>query len=209
MTRPIAGLQFVGDSNMSGRGDAPVNGGNAYLGWNARGAVAAGIGWTRTSLSGQTWSDFLTPERQVRRMYASEGATHVLCNYSTNDITGGATLSDLQSRATTVAAMVHECGLKFVLCTIFPRTDAANSGGFYGSDTATQVQLVRDYNAWVRTRPFGDTIFDLSKYAVDPAAIDRWRSDLGTPTTDGLHPAPVIHAACASGFAADLPTILA
>ncbi|MDU7520211.1 MAG: SGNH/GDSL hydrolase family protein [Roseomonas mucosa] len=206
-TLAVASVHIIGDSISEGAGDTYGDGKNSYVGWMPKGLVAAGMGYARTSRSGNQYINFITQLLARRRLTASLGCEYVFSNFGTNDFNAGQTLDQVKTRATTMNSLCAMAGKKLVLATLTPRTNAANDGGYYGSDTDTLLQRVDDFNTWVLSKPFGRTNFDARKYAQDPANPRRWRTDLGAPAADGLHPNKVIHDAIAAGLAADAPSI--
>jgi lysophospholipase L1-like esterase len=95
-------------------------------------------GISGTTLAQQNSSFSLVPGT----LYDSTKAANVFfCNGGTNDITGGATLSALQSSATGYVTKVHALGAKAkcVLSTILPQS------GFTSPETTIQL----GYNSWL------------------------------------------------------------
>lgn len=204
-------IALDGDSISVGAGEATAT---IEQGFMVR-ALQNNYGWVHLGQSGGSYSQkWSTTGKQLRRWQRRsimlQGVTHMLCNNGTNDIgtaqnnTAEATIGFAEQQQADLAKR----GIVMIPMTIMPRTDAANSGGFYSTDTVTQWNRRDTFNAWVRTNPFGTGYFDASAFAEDPVDHNKWRSDLGSPTADGLHPAPAIHAAVAAGLLAALPTLL-
>lgn len=171
--------------------------------------------WVHLGQSGgsysQLWSTTgLQQMRMRRRSVMLEGVTNMFSNDGTNDIgtaqnnTGEATIAFMDAQA----AECRRRGIVFTPMTLGPRTDAGNTGGFYGTDTQTQRDRIDVVNTYVRTNPYGWGFYDYALSVCDPNNRYKWRSDLGTPTADGLHPNPPLHAAAAADLKVVLPTLL-
>ncbi|MBP0492145.1 SGNH/GDSL hydrolase family protein [Pararoseomonas indoligenes] len=199
----VAGIFITGDSISEGTGDGNTA---AYRAYPARGIAAANFGFSRASRSGNRFTHWDTPSEQYRRLYGSQGCTHAFCNYGTNDLTVGATFSSLQASATLLNSMFRQRGMKLILATLTPRTNATNDG-FYDTDTQTTVDTLLAYNDWLRTKPFGNPIFDAASFAANPQNPRFWRTDLGATPPDGLHPTEALHAAIGAGLTAAAPTL--
>jgi hypothetical protein len=202
--QPVVAVVYNGDSIFAGQGD--TDSGQGYMGYAARGLFAAGIPSTRRAQGGMLASEWGTEARRLKWFTGIGGCTHMLCDLGTNDITAAVSLSTLQASHQTIAAAATFRGIKYVPCTLLPRTDAANTTARSG-DTAALIQLRADFNAWIRTNPFGNGYFDADAVARDAGNPNLWRTDLGTPTADGLHPATVVHTALGTALAAAAPTL--
>jgi lysophospholipase L1-like esterase len=199
--RPI-GFGLWGDSVAEGQNDAARPNESRHFGWMARAAAGLGAGYTQLSKSGHAVLQELAPDVMDRKLAMLVGCTHIITNFGSNDF-GAKQQSFAQAsrNITTFVARLRERGHAITLCTILPRTDAANSGRLYpGGDTPATIEHLMAFNAWLRTDPLRTGVFDATAIAAAPEDPRRWRSDLGRPTDDGVHPKPPIHEALAAAF---------
>lgn len=210
-TKPVVGVGIIGDSIAAASGDTN-NLTTGYIGYPMR-AIAASYGWAQMAYNGRTLNEFAQSANTRRRFHGLVGVTHVICDLGINDIWPGAySLATIQANYAALNAQLVARGIKLIPCTVTPITDAANSGGLFSSSPAGQKQVVQDFNNWLlTTNPFGNGVVDAAAAArasETGAGYFAWRSDLGTPTVDGIHPASAIHIAMAAVLAAALPSVL-
>jgi lysophospholipase L1-like esterase len=201
--KPLVALVGVGDSIMTGQGASQINGSLAGLGYFPRGAMLAGMPWVRTARQGARFEQFDSEFERYRRAYAWVGCTHMLCNFGTNDVSANATLAMLQGYNANLAAAAASMGIKFLPITLTPRTNPTNDG-YYSSDGPARWQTRLDYNAWLRTNPFGHGVFDAAAVVEDPARPGYW---LGSAPPDGLHPDDPKYQVIAEALGAWLPNL--
>lgn len=125
-------------------------------------------------------------ERLDRDVFALHGVTHVILFAGTNDIRGGAPLTQIKDGMREVVKQVKAHGLKIIGATAIPRHLAPPdpSRGFLGwNDGMTKIR--HDLNEWVRTQGGFDGVFDFDKAMRDPV-----NPELNYPTfhCDGIHP---------------------
>nr|WP_256476168.1 SGNH/GDSL hydrolase family protein [Siccirubricoccus soli] len=132
----------------------------------------------------------LTPRWRKQLMWAY--ATHYLCNFGTNDIANGRTLSQMQADAAYVWGRARKYGLKVAQILVTPRQ--LSVGGAVHSDWAPGG-LRDQWNAWVRTQVgvLIDDVIDPNPYVESATTHGAWASDTYTP--DGLHMLPAGYAA--------------
>ena len=201
-----ASLGMLGDSIASGVGEttAPTN----ATGFMMRAAEDLGLPWAHTGRSGFSLVNLDTGLDQRRWFQAFEGCSHVLSNLGTNDINAHRDLPTMQAAYALINARIENMGARLIPMTLMPRTTDPNDGPF-ATDTAADIAAHAAFNTWIRTDPYGRGYIDIAAATADPANLVRWRTDLGTPTVDGIHPASVLHVAAANAVAAALPAILA
>lgn len=215
---PLAGasprsIGIMSDSIGVGTGDADTT---RDVGWMCKGLklnyAYAHFGQASYSMSLQDPSgNTQALARKFTRDLMLRGSTHVISNLGTNDISPGTnrTTAQVQALMTGIAVECAARGIKFIPCTLLPRTDGANSGGFAGTDTQVQRDRINEINAWIRTDPFGNGFFDAHSFAAMPGSPHRWRADLGTPCdAAGVHPTTAVANAIAAGFEAALPNLI-
>lgn len=208
LARPVSAMVSIGllgDSIMTGSGETTSE--KYARGFGMRACEALKLPWTHTAQGGYSLSSLNSFGERRRWFQAHEGTTHMLCNFGTNDINGARTLEQIQTDYAGINEHVTSIGAKLIPCTLMPRTNAANNAAF-ASDTAGMISTKAAYDAWIRTNPFGNGYVDLLSVTQASGNPLRWRSDLGTPTVDGIHPASVVHIAAAAEVAAAFPALL-
>lgn len=169
-------------------------------GWSQKLFDAIGIPFTNNGASGnslviQVQSYGSTAAEKARRdkSMMDNSAMFVHCALATNDFASGRTNAQIYADMLTMKARCDAAGAKLIVSTCYPRTDPTN----------TVKNAADSVNVWTYRRNLNDTIranngvgygyFDVAAACQDPVSIDLWRSDLGTPTNDGVHPNAVIH----------------
>lgn len=206
LATPAKSVLILGDSiSSAGNNDSTFGDGVGYVQRALN--TTPRIAWSDDGAAGMTLSAFIASSAQKTLRIgtlAGSGATHILCPLGTNDLSGGSTAAQLQTNMQALQA--YATGLKVIPCTLPPRTNPANDAK-YGADSANVWTYRQTYNAWVRTNPFGYGYFDTAAYFED-GTTSLWRTDLGTPTDDGIHPNTVLHNAATTALAAALPSLL-
>jgi hypothetical protein len=65
-------------------------------------------------------------------------------------------------------------------------------------------------NDWLRGLPLGiKAVVDVADQVMSARNSMKWRVDLGTPTSDGIHPLTVLHSQIASGASTAFKAALA
>lgn len=201
---PTVGI--VGDSiTAAGNNDGTFG---DYIGWAQRG-IAASYAQVIMGAQGMTLGALMGSATQRDRRFTGMKLTHVLCPLGTNDLSGGSTDAQLYANMMSFKTYLDDLGIKLIPCTLPPRTNAANNAK-YGADSANVWGYRTAYNNTLRVNNgVGYGFFDAAAYMQDANNVDLWRSDLGTPTSDGIHPATLIHTPVAAAFAAILTPLLA
>lgn len=204
-------FEIMGDS-------ASYDGSNdtyAYnTGWSQRALHAAQIPFIGNGASGnslaiqiETWGSTAAQQARRKLVRANGAISHVLCGLCTNDFASGATDAQVLARLATLKTQMDALGIKTIPVTSMPRTNSANNAK-YGADSVNLWTYRRNFNDAIRANNgVGYGYFDSALYTQDPGNIDLWRTDLGTPTSDGIHPDPVIHTALADAAATYFGTL--
>jgi hypothetical protein len=179
-------VAVMGDSiSCAGSADADTNRGQR--GYVARGLFAAGVPFVmlgQSSLSALNVVNNAAITAQYLAPAVAAGATHMLLALGTNDFAANRTAdqiyTDLQSIATAAKAALP--GLKVIVATVPPKTNAANNAQ-NGSETNTFAQRSL-LNSYIRgNKGIGDGFFELAALVQDPANENFWRTDLLTAST--------------------------
>ncbi|MGV9415183.1 GDSL-type esterase/lipase family protein [Nocardia sp. NPDC003693] len=177
-------LVAFGDSWFEGVGSTPganrrsVDVVNALLphGWT----VNQGISGNRL-LSDQIGESGLT--RFDRDVLAVPGVAAVWLNFGINDLilAGAAAPEDLIAGFTALAERARAAGLPVYANTIGPFAGAI----YPGLTVAEGIPVRRTVNAWLRTTPVFDAVFDVAAAVEDPARPDHIHPDYDSG--DGMH----------------------
>ena len=199
-------FEIMGDSaSADGANDA-----YAYnTGWSQRALHAAQIPFITNGASGnslaiqiESWGSTAAQQARRKLTRANSAISHVLCGLCTNDFASGATDAQVLARLATLKTQMDALGIKTIPVTSMPRTNPANNAK-YGADSVNLWTYRRNFNDAIRANNgVGYGYFDSALYTQDPGNIDLWRTDLGTPTNDGIHPEPAIHTAMATAATA-------
>lgn len=177
-----------------------------YIGWAQRG-LAASASAVVMGAQGMTLGALIGSATQRTRRLTGMRLTHVLCTLGTNDLSGGTTDTQMLANLETFKGYLDPLGIKLIPATLPPRTNASNNAK-YGPDSASVWARRISYNASIRSNNgVGYGYFDAAAHMQDGTSTDLWRTDLGTPTSDGIHPSTVVHTAVAAAFAAAIPTL--
>lgn len=200
-------ILLLGDSISSAGSNDTTTG--SWYGYVQR-SLAASYPWSNIGASGLAVSTVAYSQRATRiDRFAGRGFTHCLCPLSTNDIGGNVGFAQHMSNFGVLKGALDAIGVKLIPFTPPPRTnatnDAVNASG--GAEQWTKIQQVRD--AMIANNGVGYGYFDLNAVWRDSANVNLWRTDLGSPTTDGIHPSTALHTAAVTALTAALPTLLA
>lgn len=197
-------VEIVGDSiSVGGAADTYAT----KFGYLQRGLVDTGIPYIENGGASGTLANMLeknygtTAVQKARRRIAHDGdktISHVFCGVISADLASGRTDTQILNYLSAYKTELDTQGIKLIPFTILPRTNAANTARTT-SDSAQVWTYIRNVNDALRANNgVGYGVMDVNRIARDPNNIDLWRSDLGTPTADGIHPAGVIHTALAA-----------
>ncbi|MFO1055947.1 MAG: SGNH/GDSL hydrolase family protein [Dongiaceae bacterium] len=198
-----AAIGILGDSIAVGANDSSRT---EYRGFAQR-ALANRWGWINLAEAGYALGSYSNTALRQWRWHAMPGLTHVFTNLGTNDLGAGAALGIMQTNLRTIAHSLDGLGIRLIPATLAPRTNAGNSGP-RASDPAAAWATRRSYNAWLRGNPTGHGFVDLAA-VTESGATGLWRTDLGPPSTDGIHPGPALHTAMRDQLLAALTLLLA
>lgn len=199
-------FEIMGDS-------ASADGSNdsfAYnTGWSQRALHAAQIPFVTNGASGnslaiqiESWGSTAAQQARRKLVRANGAISHVLCGLCTNDFASGATDAQVLARLATLKTQMDALGIKTIPVTSMPRTNPANNAK-YSADSVNLWTYRRNFNDAIRANNgVGYGYFDSALYTQDPGNIDLWRTDLGTPTSDGIHPSSAVHSAMATAATA-------
>lgn len=157
-SRPVANpviLALYADSIGTGQGDQTGSaGGPGDLGCVQRALYRANAPILDTARGGEQANSFATPQYRRHRFRLTQGATAAITELGVNDITGGATLAQMQARvlALGTAVRLRDCTLRPT--TITPHTTSTDQCITTANQTVTPssaAELVRTgYNDWLR-----------------------------------------------------------
>lgn len=186
--KPVVAL--LSDSILNGFSESA---GSSYWGPVARACTALGYPMVKFSKSATTTLDWVTVGNARYKMPFLDGCTHALVELGTNDgqlgSSGGVTT--LQSRITTIGALLAGMGIKAYLCTVPPKTSSTDSWATTVSQTPNGGSLpahLASFNTWVRGVPAPWVgCFDLAASCESSITPDSGLWAAGA-TIDGLHP---------------------
>lgn len=193
-------VAVIGDSISDGTGDIGTADGSAGAerGWITR-ALIPNFPLQVLSQPGGQAAQF-TFGQMGNRMSILGDAEVAIVAYGANDLGANKTFAQLQASLQYIYDYCAARGMRVFGATITPKTTSTDAFATLANQTKAYsgaTETVRtQINAWIRTTPA-----PLSGYfeAADAAESARdsglWRIDLGQPTTDGLHPSSVVHAA--------------
>jgi lysophospholipase L1-like esterase len=216
-TVPCVG--FLGDSIGTGTNDTVQT--NGYFGYIER-ALGNAVSWISNVRSSTKLNDFNTTHHR-RMAHFPQLITHLICELIRNDIASdGVALSVAQSRSITCWNEFLNRSIPVWAVTCTPTTTTTDAWATLANQTVTASEAVRTaYNDWLRAGApivagvavaigtagallIGQTghplagYFDVADQCESARNSGKWRVDLGTPTTDGVHPNAVVHAQIAT-----------
>lgn len=179
---------------------------SAYLGFIQR-ALQANYAWTNLGHAGLNLSTITGAAPAVAARYFAPiqdaGITHVILELGTNDLAAPRTDTQFLADVASFVSMMAKRNIKVIICTLPPRTDSGNTT----PTSATSTYLAAVNSALKST--YGGRVFDFNAAVSQPGNALLWRTDLGTPTTDGVHPSEALTAAARDALTAALPSLLA
>lgn len=145
---------LVGDSRVAGYGDTSGNK-DAY-GW-ARRAFDGQLAYLNVAVSGSTVSGAQTLQGLRRRLALADACgtfTDVIVCYGVNDLTGGSTSAQVQTRLQACYDIFKDRGLRVWGATIAPVTTSSDTWATVGNQTPVASNANRiTVNNWIRTTP--------------------------------------------------------
>ena len=190
-------VEIMGDSiGSDGSNDAFL----FNTGYSQRTLDAANIPFTNNGASGnsmiyqmESWASPAAVMARRRNAHAFGAITHVFCALSTNDWASGATTLQLLTYYTNLKAELNALGIKLIVTTGYPRTNAGNNGKV-GADPADIYTHMGNFRAALLSNPlaYADHVFDTYSVLRDPANIDFWNAAY---IGDGVHPNAAGHTA--------------
>ncbi|OCP21905.1 MULTISPECIES: hypothetical protein [unclassified Ensifer] len=149
--------------------------------------------------SGETAKSFVNNSAKRRQMLAY--VNHVLSGHGGEDYSVGETLANTKDRWAQIWQMCKAGAVVHLEhYALSPKTDSTDWLTLEGQTPRAGFEVGgawRDAgNAWCAAQVGADLnldgFVDLGSDQTDPTARDKWRVDLGKPTTDGTHPAAVM-----------------
>lgn len=132
--------------------------------------------------------------------------THVSIDCMNADLINGQTAAQIITNLLNFKALLAPSGTKLVVNTIPPLTNAANTAKNPGHPTNIWAERTT-LNTYIRTNGgVGHGFIDIAAMT-EAGTTSLWRTDLGTPTVDGVHPEKVIHDALVPYVAEKAPII--
>lgn len=214
---PMMAVSTFGASIENGVGDGQgdgLNGAGGYMRRMLANVNGKKIARVHLAKSGETARSFLLNSAKRRAMLPFTNV--VLSGHGGNDYSTGRTLAQLEADWLALWALLRQGAPDAHIehYALSPKTDgpwttAAGQTPRIGFETGGAY---RDPgNAWCAAQVAGnpnlDAFINLSAAQADSGLPDRWRVDLGAPTTDGTHPLAVITAAMAMLNAPHMETL--
>lgn len=141
----------VGDSILRGTADFPESNGFAGRSFSLTNPAV----WL--AVGGETASQFTDASKTSARLGAASLATPIaaVCNYGTNDITGGASAATVQANLTTIWTLLSNMGCAVHQCTILPRPASTSDQWktLAGQTVAANNSVRIAVNSWIRGLP--------------------------------------------------------
>lgn len=204
-------ILLVGDSITSGGSEDGTDGApvKEYRGY-AMAGMGADYSWMNGGCAGLkmieaiSYTGAVQPQYPNRLgIYANRGMTHCYMPLGTNDSQSLTGASAYMAMLADAKAKVEALGMKLIVTTLLPRTNAGNTAE-YSAGSAASFEAIRQ-----AIFSSGILYFDAWLYARNAGNTALWRTDLGTPTADGIHPTAAVHAAIETQFRAALPALFA
>lgn len=124
--------------------------------------------------------------------------THVFVCNGTNDFAAGFSLANVQGWLGTIIAREKALGKKVIVETTPPRTTSTDGWTTVANQTPvvtspvgafTAGGIVDQYDNWLIAGSSGaDYVIDVRPATRDTTNTDRWRTDFGKASSDGIHP---------------------
>ena len=216
-TRQKTSVVIIGDSIGDGSGD----GGTRTSGFVRRGLSGNTGGlstyynllqWTRPGAKTQHWVCGQSSNYSFGnlRLACSSMAEVAIVELGTNDLPDGA--STVQTRLTQLYGYLRASGIrKIYQTTLMPKTTSTDSWATTANQTVTSDETARlAVNTWILGGAGGliDGYIDVAAQVTTTTGSGArvWRVDLGTPTTDGIHPTAALHQQAATAVSAIFPS---
>jgi lysophospholipase L1-like esterase len=119
-------------------------------------------------------------ERLNRDVLSRDGVTDVVLFMGTNDISRGASRTQVIAGMQDIVNRVRAEGIRIVGATILPRADSTWS--------AAKTQIRNEVNQWIRTGGAFDGVIDFDKAVRDPAQVNLLYPPFNC---DDIHPSPL------------------
>jgi lysophospholipase L1-like esterase len=162
--------------------------------------ATAGIAMINGGLTGNTVTDVNCDicgepimTRVIRDAVDLPGVATAIILAGTNDISRGATATEIVHGLASVAAILHAHGIRAVAMTIPPRREGA-----FGWKTATMDPVRRSVNGWLRAQKDFDALVDIDPLLADPGHPTRINQTFFR--SDGIHLSPEGEARVASAL---------
>jgi len=196
---------IFGDSIVVGANDTTSG---ALIGWLQR-ALTGSYSWVAAAQNGYSWTNMVGAARARTLSPVRDGAfTHAISGLNTNDFGYAVSAAQIYAAMISVRDELLTKGVKLIVCTSWPRTNAGNTAQQAG-DPANVFTRRSDLNQLIRdNNGVGYGYYDLAAQTED-GNTGLWRTDLGSPTADGIHPETVIHTNVRIDLASKLSTLLA
>lgn len=187
-----------------GLGDG-LNGAGGYMRRMLANVNGQKIARIHLAKSGETAKSFVLNSAKRRDMI--QYINHALSGHGGNDYSTGESLAATQANWISIWALLRQGGYVKHLehYGLSPKSDSTDAYATIANQTprlgyATGGAWRDAGNAFVAAQvgTVLNAYIDLSNAQVDATARDKWRVDLGQPTTDGTHPNAVIAAAMAA-----------
>lgn len=188
-----------GDSIAFGFNDVADADGNRGYVYRALGYTYPWVTVARGSTTAQMSATRSTGQDAVLAMCKP---TKILNALGRNDIWTGRTAAQTKADMATINAVDIAAGREIWAVTIPPSTDAGNTAITNSGREAQRLIYNADIRATFAAQGYAG-IIDVAASCEDANNPGFWRTDLGTPTSDGTHPADVLHAAIAAAFPAE------
>lgn len=216
--RPTAKMMAVATFGASiengvndGQGDG-LNGAGGYMRRSLANVNGKKIARIHLAKSGETVKSWVN--NSAKRRHMLQYINHVLSGHGGNDYSTGETLANTQTRWAQAWALMKATGAFVEHYALSPKTDSTDAWATLANQTPRTGYAVggawRDAgNAWCLSQVGSliNAFVNLGDVQTDPTARDKWRVDLGVPTTDGTHPAGVIAAAMATANQAHIESL--
>ena len=194
----IPSVAIIGSSSAQGVGDViNVQNPQFVLGYIARSLKEKNIPYINISMSGETGLNFLTDGAGKRRNLLNMcNCTYAINTYGSNDISTGATYDQMIIRLQKLNQVLSGFGFINFFATYTPATTSTDAWATVANQTVGSV-VRPQLNTWLLTSS-GFNIIDLEKYidsgrSNNQQSTGKWRTDIGVPTTDGIHGSPIAH----------------
>lgn len=191
-------IVLIGDSITDGEQGPPYhddNGMNRFVTWpqflkkrldrrHRRGVAVINAGVNGDTTDGVAAR--LGPDVLQRK-----GASLAVVEVGTNDLTAGASASDVIERLRSIADRLHRHGIRVVGATLAPRAELA-----YNTESASQHRVV--INRWIRRSTTFDGVLDIARVVGEGRHHDNMKDEFDGG--DGLHPNVAGYKAIAASF---------